>query len=461
LIASGAMTRYKDTRNGMLGADDSTRLSAWLALGCLTARQVHARLTDFERGDAMPASLRHGTTPTTPLGRGAPGYGAGEGKGTAAVRFELLWRDYMRLCARKYGARLFALDGFHGGGGGGRGGSGSGGGEAWLEYLHSAAAPAATTANAAAATDAAAAAAAAASGSASAASVDGSGGQGGRNQQQQRKQQQQKQRQLVQRFLAGRTGTGLVDASQRELFLTGYTSNRARQNVASFLAQRLRVDWRVGAEWYDCLLVDADVCSNWGNWQYVSGVGNDPRSSSSSSSSAASPRPPQQRQSGGRAAVAAPATMAAAAATARVFNPVKQAFDYDARGDYVRAWLPELRALREPAHIFQAWTVPRAQRAALGLPARADWLDEPLVRIEYSRGGGKGSKGGSGGGSGRGGREGGDGGNSGGRIQHQGQGQGKGRGKGRGRSRGWGGNGAGADGGGRTVIDGGAGGRRQ
>lgn len=54
------------------------------------------------------------------------------------------------------------------------------------------------------------------------------------------------------RWLEGRTGTGLVDASQRELFLTGFTSNRARQNVASYLAKHLGLDWRLGAEWYEC-----------------------------------------------------------------------------------------------------------------------------------------------------------------------------------------------------------------
>jgi deoxyribodipyrimidine photo-lyase len=50
------------------------------------------------------------------------------------------------------------------------------------------------------------------------------------------------------------------------LYLTGYTSNRARQNVASFLTKYLQLDWRLGAEWYESMLVDYDVSSNWGNW---------------------------------------------------------------------------------------------------------------------------------------------------------------------------------------------------
>ena len=61
---------------------------------------------------------------------------------------------------------------------------------------------------------------------------------------------------VVERFLRGKTGTGLIDASQRELFLTGYTSNRARQNVASYLTKHLGIDWRLGAEWYEANLIE-------------------------------------------------------------------------------------------------------------------------------------------------------------------------------------------------------------
>jgi len=63
----------------------------------------------------------------------------------------------------------------------------------------------------------------------------------------------------------------------RELFLTGYTSNRGRQNITSFLVNYLQIDWRLGAEWYACMLIDYDAPSNWGNWQYLAGVGSDPR----------------------------------------------------------------------------------------------------------------------------------------------------------------------------------------
>ena len=57
----------------------------------------------------------------------------------------------------------------------------------------------------------------------------------------------------------------------RELKETGWMSNRGRQNVASFLVKDLHLDWRLGAEWFESLLLDHDVCSNYGNWNYVAG----------------------------------------------------------------------------------------------------------------------------------------------------------------------------------------------
>lgn len=200
LVTSGSMTTYHDTRNGMLGLDFSTKLSAWLALGCVTARQVHQYLLNFE--DAR-----------SDLGKDVQGYGQGENRGTAAVRFELLWRDYFRLATRKFGPRLFHIGGFK-----------NDTSYPWKDP-----------------------------------------------------QKDDEVQHKVSRFLEGTTGTGFIDASMRELYLTGYTSNRLRQNVASFLAKHLGIDWRIGAEWYESLLCDYDLSSNWGNWQYNAGVGNDPR----------------------------------------------------------------------------------------------------------------------------------------------------------------------------------------
>jgi deoxyribodipyrimidine photo-lyase len=63
----------------------------------------------------------------------------------------------------------------------------------------------------------------------------------------------------------------------RELQLTGFMSNRGRQNVASFFTKDLGCDWRIGAEYFESTLLDYDVGCNWGNWNYVAGVGPDPR----------------------------------------------------------------------------------------------------------------------------------------------------------------------------------------
>ncbi|KFA49716.1 hypothetical protein S40293_01444 [Stachybotrys chartarum IBT 40293] len=282
LIKSGAMSRYKDTRNGLVGLDYSTKLSAYLALGCLTSRYIHTEMVKLEDG-------------TEPAFEGAEGYGKGENKGTTAVRFELLWRDYMRLCTMKFGPNLFKLEGFR---------QEDNYSKVWKTADAKKASP---------------------------------------------KQEPSTEdiAKILQRFFNGTTGLGLIDASQRELFLTGYTSNRARQNVASFFAKHLEIDWRYGAEWYEFLLVDYDVSSNWANWQYVSGVGNDPRGSS------------------------------------RVFNPVKQAFDYDTDGTYVRGWVPELRKLEKLENVFQVCTTPDDELVSLGLVNNIMAAD-PVKRIPFT-----------------------------------------------------------------------------
>lgn len=331
LIESGSMSSYKDTRNGLLGLDFSTKLSAWLALGSITARQVHWYLIDFEDGKGE-------------LGKNADGYGKGENKGTAAVRFELLWRDYMRLCTRKFQTRLFFVEGYRGDQ------------DAKFKFISSPFTASTEKKNKKGVND-------------------------------------EDTKAVVERFITGRTGTGLVDASQRELFLSGWTSNRARQNVASFLTKHLSIDWRLGAEWYECNLIDYDVSSNWGNWQYVAGVGNDPRGQ------------------------------------ARVFNPIKQAVDYDCNGEYIRSWVEELRdvgktdakpsdgglAAKQISNlasiqdkpeqlmgVFQAWKLPDAEKERLKLGG-IEWVEKPLVKIDFSlnRRGGAGSghrRGGGGGG---------------------------------------------------------------
>jgi deoxyribodipyrimidine photo-lyase len=99
----------------------------------------------------------------------------------------------------------------------------------------------------------------------------------------------------------GTTGVDFVDAHMRELLKTGWMSNRGRQNVASYLAKTLRLDWLPGAEWFETQLIDEDPENNFGNWQYLAGVGTDPRD--------------------------------------RIFNIQRQAEMYDAQGAYRAKWL--------------------------------------------------------------------------------------------------------------------------
>ncbi len=75
----------------------------------------------------------------------------------------------------------------------------------------------------------------------------------------------------------GQTPESFVNANMIELNETGWMSNRGRQNVASYLTRNMNIDWRIGAAYFESLLIDYDVHSNYGNWMYVSGVGNDPR----------------------------------------------------------------------------------------------------------------------------------------------------------------------------------------
>jgi deoxyribodipyrimidine photo-lyase len=112
----------------------------------------------------------------------------------------------------------------------------------------------------------------------------------------------------LERWRRGLTGYPVVDAGMRQLASEGWLPNRARLVVASFLTRTLGLDWRQGAAVFFELLVDGDVSSNVGNWQWVAGTG-------------ANTRPN------------------------RVLSPLAQARRFDPHGDYVRRWVPELRAL--------------------------------------------------------------------------------------------------------------------
>lgn len=200
-----AIAFYKETRNGLIGADYSSKLSPWLASGALSPREVFHEVKRFE-------SIHGGN------------------ESTYWMIFELLWRDYFQFIAAKHKSALFAAGG-----------------------------------------------------------IRGSALRG------------KKEVELFERWINGRTGQPFIDANMRELAGTGWMSNRGRQCVASFLAHDLGLDWRMGAWWFERKLIDYDPCSNWGNWQYVAGVGNDPRQG-------------------------------------RRFDPERQANTYDSDGAFTRLW---------------------------------------------------------------------------------------------------------------------------
>jgi deoxyribodipyrimidine photo-lyase len=106
------------------------------------------------------------------------------------------------------------------------------------------------------------------------------------------------------KWKTGETGNDFVDGNMIELLKTGFMSNRGRQNVASYLCKDLKIDWRWGASWFESQLIDYDVASNWCNWMYIAGVGNDPRET-------------------------------------RYFNVNKQAEMYDKDKSYRKLWLSE------------------------------------------------------------------------------------------------------------------------
>lgn len=111
----------------------------------------------------------------------------------------------------------------------------------------------------------------------------------------------------------GKTGYPIVDAGMRELNATGYMHNRVRMITASFLTKDLLIDWRIGEAYFAAKLMDFELASNNGNWQWVAGCGCD------------------------------------AAPYFRVFSPFEQSKKFDSNGEYVRKWIPELGTPSYPA----------------------------------------------------------------------------------------------------------------
>ncbi len=244
LFDSQAISTYKETRNGLIGSDYSTKFSAWLAYGCLSPKQVYQEVKAYEDKN-------------------------GANKSTYWVIFELLWRDFFRLMGKKHGNAIFHKGGTRG--------------EA---------------------------------------------------------RQCKNRPDAFNQWMKGLTGTPFIDANMRELAQTGFMSNRGRQNVASYLVKDLGLDWRMGAEYFEYQLLDYDVTSNWCNWNYVAGVGSDPREN-------------------------------------RYFNILSQAQRYDENGEYVKLWCPELKGLPTNA-VHQPEKLSDREQSQYGLRLGANY-PMPLV----------------------------------------------------------------------------------
>jgi deoxyribodipyrimidine photo-lyase len=86
------------------------------------------------------------------------------------------------------------------------------------------------------------------------------------------------QDELFEQWKNGQTGVPFIDASMHQLNATGFITNYSRQAVATYLAKDLQVDWTKGALYFEEKLIDYSPASNWGNWAFVAGVGNDTKS---------------------------------------------------------------------------------------------------------------------------------------------------------------------------------------
>lgn len=145
----------------------------------------------------------------------------------------------------------------------------------------------------------------------------------------------------------GQTGIPMVDAAMRELWQTGYMHNRPRMIVGSFLVKNLLIDWRHGERWFWDCLVDADLANNSASWQWIAGCGAD------------------------------------AAPYFRVFNPVTQGEKFDPDGEYIKRFVPELRAL-PPKYLFSPWEAPASVLAACNISLGVTY-PRPIVDVKASR----------------------------------------------------------------------------
>jgi len=148
-------------------------------------------------------------------------------------------------------------------------------------------------------------------------------------------------------WMHGLTGYPVVDAGMRQLAATGWMHNRARMITASFLVKHLMIDWREGERWFMQNLIDGDLASNNGGWQWVAGTGTD------------------------------------AAPYFRIFNPILQAKKFDQNGGYVRRWVPELTKV--PSEwIHTPWQMPPEMQRETGVVIGRDY-PAPMVDHAFAR----------------------------------------------------------------------------
>lgn len=200
-------------KNGRNANSNSSGLGPWLAVGCISPRQVYWEVVNYYREHQLP--------------------------NTDPIMLELLWRDYFRFMFKKHGQTFFRSEGF---------------GDA--------------------------------------------------------PDMADNQDELFEQWKNGQTGVPFIDASMRQLNATGFITNYSRQAVATYLTKDLQVDWTKGALYFEEKLIDYSPASNWGNWAFVAGVGNDTKSN-------------------------------------RFFNAAKPTDQLDSKSDFITTWLPLANTIDE------------------------------------------------------------------------------------------------------------------
>jgi len=137
---------------------------------------------------------------------------------------------------------------------------------------------------------------------------------------------------LLKAWQTGQTGYPIVDAAMRQLNETGWMHNRLRMITASFLVKDLLIDWRIGERYFISQLIDGDLAANNGGWQWAASTGTD------------------------------------AAPYFRILNPTTQGQKFDADGEFIRRWVPELNGIPAKA-IHEPWA----------------WADKQRVKLDYPR----------------------------------------------------------------------------